>query len=177
MSILTGRFCSRATAITGSRIATERSVCPRPNCGVSTDSLSSLKPWKPLALVVVVVLLGIAVVEIDWNWRRQISPRGGRYFFHRVELAVPSFRQGDEKWNDDPLGGVAENGTIGGEGCAVAAPAQRRVYTHCASCTATLKRCAFINRSRRLNRLCRPSADRRMSPHRLLSEFASNEAG
>ena len=36
---------------------------------------------------------------------------------------MPSFRQGDEKWRDDPLGGVEANGTIGGEGCAVAAAA------------------------------------------------------
>ena len=60
---------------------------------------------------------------IDWTWKRKLSPRGGRYFFHRVELAVPSFRQFDEKWRDDPLGGVEENGTLGGEGCAVAAAA------------------------------------------------------
>src|SRR6266536_4879500 len=30
--------------------------------------------------------------------------------------AGPSFRQADEKWRDDPLGGVEENGTLGGEG-------------------------------------------------------------
>ena len=36
---------------------------------------------------------------------------------------MPSFHQGDEKWADDPLGGVEANGTIGGEGCAVAATA------------------------------------------------------
>jgi len=29
--------------------------------------------------------------------------------------------QGDEKWSDDPLGGILANGTIDGEGCAVAA--------------------------------------------------------
>jgi Peptidase_C39 like family len=68
-------------------------------------------------------MVTVAAVEIDWNWRRQISPRGGRYFFQRIALAVPSFRQGDEKWSDDPLGGLPENGTIGGEGCAVAAAA------------------------------------------------------
>ena len=62
-------------------------------------------------------------VYIDWTWKRKLSPRGGRYFFHRVELAVPSFRQFDEKWRDDPLGGIEENGTLGGEGCAVAAAA------------------------------------------------------
>ena len=72
---------------------------------------------------VFVVLLAVVGVYIDWTWKRQLSPRGGRYFFHRVELAVPSFRQADEKWRDDPLGGIEENGTLGGEGCAVAAAA------------------------------------------------------
>lgn len=76
-----------------------------------------------LAILVATLVVAIAAVEVDWHWRRQISPRGGRYFFHRLELAVPSFRQGDDKWSDDPLGGVPENGTIGGEGCAVAAAA------------------------------------------------------
>jgi len=71
-------------------------------------------------LIVLVAALG---VYIDWTWKRKLSPRGGRYFFHRVELTVPSFRQADEKWSDDPLGGVEENGTLGGEGCAVAATA------------------------------------------------------
>jgi hypothetical protein len=76
-----------------------------------------------LAIFVALLLVAIVAVAIDWNWRRQISPRGGRYFFHRLELAVPSFRQGDERWSDDLLGGVADNGTIGGEGCAVASAA------------------------------------------------------
>jgi hypothetical protein len=40
-----------------------------------------------------------------------------------VELPVPSFRQGDERWSDDPLGGVEENGTMGSAGCAVASAA------------------------------------------------------
>jgi hypothetical protein len=62
-------------------------------------------------------------VYIDWNWKRPLSPGGGRYFFHRLELAVPSFRQGDERWSDDPLGGIPDNGTLGGQGCAVAAAA------------------------------------------------------
>jgi peptidase C39-like protein len=78
---------------------------------------------RVFVIFIAVLIVAIAAVEIDWNWRRQISPRGGRYFFHRVALSVPSFRQGDEKWSDDPLGGVPDNGTIGGEGCAVAAAA------------------------------------------------------
>ena len=40
-----------------------------------------------------------------------------------MELSVPSFRQGDEKWSDDALGGVPENGTLGSAGCAVASAA------------------------------------------------------
>jgi len=70
-----------------------------------------------------VLLSAVLGVYIDWTWKRKLSPRGGRYFFHRVELAVPSFRQSDEKWGNDPLGGVEANGTLGGEGCAVAAAA------------------------------------------------------
>jgi hypothetical protein len=64
-----------------------------------------------------------AGVYVDWTWKRPLSPRGGRYFFHRIELKVPSFRQGDERWSDDPLGGVVDNGTVGSTGCAVAAVA------------------------------------------------------
>ena len=64
-----------------------------------------------------------AAVYVDWTWKRKLSPRGGRPFLTRVELPVPSFQQGDDKWREDPLGGVPENGTLGGEGCAVAAAA------------------------------------------------------
>jgi len=75
------------------------------------------------AIFVLVVLLAATGVYVNWNWKRPLSPRGGRYFFHRMELAVPSFRQGDDKWADDPLGGMPENGTLGSAGCAVAAAA------------------------------------------------------
>lgn len=81
---------------------------------------------RPLFIVAFVALLVAFVataVYVDWTWKRQLSPRGGRYFFHRVELPVPLFRQSDEQWSDDPLGGVPDNGTIGGQGCAVAAAA------------------------------------------------------
>src|SRR5881227_2646929 len=85
---------------------------------VTFDSLKRLL----FILVLVVIAAGVGLY-LDWNWKRPLSPHGGRYFFHRVELAVPSFRQSDEKWRDDPLGGVEANGTLGGEGCAVAAAA------------------------------------------------------
>ncbi|HMC25081.1 MAG TPA: C39 family peptidase [Candidatus Udaeobacter sp.] len=79
-------------------------------------------PFVILSLVLLLLVGGLAL-QVDWRWKRKLSPWGGRYFFHRLELAVPSFRQGEEKWRDDPLGGVEANGTIGGEGCAVAAAA------------------------------------------------------
>jgi hypothetical protein len=79
-------------------------------------------PFIISGLVLLLLVAGLAL-QIDWNWKRKLSPWGGRYFFHRLELAVPSFRQGDEEWSDDPLGGIEDNGTIGGEGCAVASAA------------------------------------------------------
>jgi peptidase C39-like protein len=79
-------------------------------------------PFFIFGFVLLLLIAGLAL-QIDWTWKRKLSPRGGRYFFHRVELAVPSFRQSEEKWRDDPLGGVEANGTLGGEGCAVAAAA------------------------------------------------------
>ena len=69
------------------------------------------------------VIAAAAGIYIDWHWKRSLSPRGGRYFFHRVELPVPSFRQDDSRWRDDSLGGVPENGTLGTDGCAVASAA------------------------------------------------------
>jgi hypothetical protein len=83
----------------------------------------ALKRLLSFVIVFLVLLVGVFIVLIDWSWKRSLSPRGGRYFFHRVELGVPSFRQSDERWSDDPLGGVVDNGTLGGEGCAVAAAA------------------------------------------------------
>ena len=78
--------------------------------------------WVFISFILVVLVAALGVY-IDWTWKRKLSPWGGRYFFHRTELAVPSFRQADEKWGDDSLGGVEANGTLGGEGCAVASAA------------------------------------------------------
>jgi hypothetical protein len=83
----------------------------------------ALKRRLPFIICFLILLVGILAVYVDWTWKRKLSARGGRYFFHRVEVPVPSFRQGDDRWADDPLGGVPKNGTLGGEGCAVAAAA------------------------------------------------------
>jgi hypothetical protein len=83
-----------------------------------------LRVLKRALLTLVLVVGGIATgIYVDWHWKRPLSPRGGRYFLHRVELPVPTFRQGDERWRDDGLGGVPANGTLGDAGCAVAATA------------------------------------------------------
>ena len=83
----------------------------------------TLKRALPFVIFVLLLLVAALAVHIDWTWKRKLVPRGGRPFLHRVELAVPSFQQGDDKWRDDSLGGVPENGTLGGAGCAVAAAA------------------------------------------------------
>ncbi|PYL23572.1 MAG: hypothetical protein DMF44_07705, partial [Verrucomicrobia bacterium] len=82
-----------------------------------------MKRWWPVFIIVLVLVVAGAAVYVDWTWKRKLSPSGGRPFLTRVELPVPSFQQGDEKWRDDPLGGVPGNGTVGGEGCAVASAA------------------------------------------------------
>lgn len=76
-----------------------------------------------LVVSAIFILVAAAGVRIDWTWKRPLRPWGGRYFFHRVELPVPSFRQADRRWHGDPIGGVEENGTLGSVGCAVAAAA------------------------------------------------------
>lgn len=69
----------------------------------------------------VIALLGFATLgwlwELDYGRKQPIHSSGGAYFFHPVELGVPSFRQGDERWHNDPLG--PSTGTLGTEGCAV----------------------------------------------------------
>lgn len=65
--------------------------------------------------------VALAVFAADLFWKRKLPTHGGIYFFRRVELAVPSFRQGDPAWRDDPLG--ATDGTLGAQGCAVASAA------------------------------------------------------
>ena len=96
----------------------------RPSVGGSPRLRLHLHFLKRFILILVLALVaGATGIYIDWHWKRPLSPRGGRYFFHRVELPVPSFSQGDDRWRDDPLGGVPENGTLGDTGCAVAAAA------------------------------------------------------
>ena len=66
-------------------------------------------------------LIGFAHLQQVWERNGALVPHGGRYFFHRIERAVPSFRQGDDRWRGELLG-PTEN-TLGAEGCAVASAA------------------------------------------------------
>src|SRR5438445_13251948 len=124
-------FCVRALKPSpahhgGQTVRSPEFAADTPNAFASRQTaldFRALKRWLPFIIFLLVLLIAALAVHIDWTWKRKLSPHGGRYFFHRVELAVPSFRQSDEKGRDDPLGGVEANGTLGGEGCAVAAAA------------------------------------------------------
>lgn len=72
-------------------------------------------------LGVFAALIGYAHLREQWAHKGPLDPRGGRYFFQRVELDVPEFSQGDERWKDDLLGPTQN--TLGAEGCAVASAA------------------------------------------------------
>ena len=56
-----------------------------------------------------------------WNQKQKIDASGGCYFFSRVEIPVPQFRQGDERWRGDFLGPT--HNTLGAEGCALTSAA------------------------------------------------------
>ncbi len=76
-----------------------------------------------LLLLLLAPVVAGALVYLDWHWKRPLAPSGGWPFSQRLELPVPSYRQGDKTWRADALGGVAENGTVGSAGCAVASAA------------------------------------------------------
>ena len=89
-----------------------------------------MSPVKTFAKVCKLLLLfgvfaGIfyaADVWEDWSTPGKLAPSGGRYFFRRVEIPVPLFRQNDPKWGKDQLG-PSEDDTIGSAGCAISSAA------------------------------------------------------
>ncbi len=81
---------------------------------------------RQIALVTLVIggfstLIKASYVWEFWNRRQVIEASGGWYFFRRVELPVPQFRQGDDRWRADLLGPTPN--TLGAEGCAVTSAA------------------------------------------------------
>ena len=67
------------------------------------------------------LLIHAAGVWERWNAKGKLPPAGGRYFFTRVEIPGPTFRQNDPQWGDDRLGPT--DGTLGAEGCDVSSAA------------------------------------------------------
>ena len=66
-------------------------------------------------------LIKASYVWENWNRKQKIEASGGCYFFRRVELPVPQFRQGDERWRSDLIGSTTD--TLGGAGCAISSAA------------------------------------------------------
>ena len=79
--------------------------------------------WAFILVFLASVAGGIQAIRLEhaWSIKGPLEASGGRYFFRRVELPVPSFRQGDDRWRDDLLGPTQN--TLGAEGCAVASAA------------------------------------------------------
>lgn len=67
------------------------------------------------------LIIHAAGVWERWNTKAKLPPSGGRYFFSRVELPVPLFRQNDPRWGRDRLGPT--EATLGAEGCALTSAA------------------------------------------------------
>ncbi len=66
--------------------------------------------------------LGLSLVSmVHANDNDSISSSGGKYFDHRLEIAVPAFAQDDPRWSAVRLG--VSTDTLGDEGCAVTSAA------------------------------------------------------
>lgn len=81
---------------------------------------------RQIALLTLVIggfamLIRASYIVEGWRTKQKIEASGGSYFFRRVELPVPLFRQGDDRWRSDLLG-PTEN-TLGAEGCALTSAA------------------------------------------------------
>lgn len=80
---------------------------------------------SPIKLVVPLVLVAALIAGGLWIWQYTtpgpVAGRGGIYFPNEVLIEVPQFFQHDPRWANDPLGPTT--GTLGAEGCAVAAAA------------------------------------------------------
>ncbi len=89
----------------------------------AAKALTTLRKLVQLTLLfgLLAGILFSAGVWEGWTTKGQLAPSGGRYFFQRLELPVPSFRQGDERWRADRLGPTPN--TMGAEGCAVSSAA------------------------------------------------------
>lgn len=76
-----------------------------------------------VAIILLLALLaaGIGAFGVYFFGKRPLSPSGGWYAFHRIELNVPLFLQGDPVWGHDQLARSVH--TLSQTGCAVCAVA------------------------------------------------------
>ena len=81
------------------------------------------RPYRLIVLVVVLsALTGTVAAVAHYEFgKRPLRPTGGWYFFHRQELPVALFLQGDPVWGQDQLGESIH--TMGQVGCAVTSAA------------------------------------------------------
>jgi hypothetical protein len=84
-------------------------------------TIPAVRQWLPVGVAVVLLVSAAGYWWSGWDHLGKIEPRGGMPFLKRVELAVPSFRQGDPAWGGDPLG--PSEHTLKSAGCAVASAA------------------------------------------------------
>jgi len=81
-------------------------------------ALSRLVLWCGGLLIAALLWIGVPTF---YGWKHVISSHGGRYFVHRVQIAVPVFTQDDPRWDFQLLGPTYE--TIGQSGCAITSAA------------------------------------------------------
>lgn len=81
-----------------------------------------------ISVIVGALLIALLVCGFAYLWLRKCSlaPSGGCYFFGRMELPVPQFRQSDERWRQDLLGETPD--TLGATGCAISSIAMVLSY-------------------------------------------------
>src|SRR5947207_15626303 len=68
---------------------------------LSSPSLAAFVVKRLLLIFVLFLIAASAGLYIDWNWKRPLWPRGGRYFFHRAELPIQPCRQSEDRSRDD----------------------------------------------------------------------------
>ena len=65
---------------------------PALKCRERALRFGPVKRWWPVLVIVLLPIVAVVALQIDWTWKRKLSPRGGRPFLTRVELPVPSFQ-------------------------------------------------------------------------------------
>jgi hypothetical protein len=104
---------------------------------MTPDPIALPQPGRPVQKILLLLAVTILVMASwgVWKWRTfmaewerlgPLEPAGGLFFEQKVELAVPSFRQADDRWRNDILGSAGT--TLAAEGCAVSSAAMVLAY-------------------------------------------------